>query len=104
MRRFGGLFAAHIGNTRATWYDNNMEAVRNYIHVNPTVCHGQPHFAHTRILVHTVLELLEAGEPVEEITGASYYPMLTEKHIAAALHYASELLKTRAYVPQTALR
>lgn len=81
-----------------------MKAIHDYIQVDPTVCHGQPHFAGTRILVHTVLELLEAGVSTEEIIGAEYYPTLTRKHVAAALHYASELLKTRAYVPQTALR
>lgn len=75
-----------------------------YIAVNPAVCHGKPHFRGTRILVHTILELLEARVPIEEITGKAYYPVLTQKHIAAALHYASELLKTRAYVPQGALR
>ncbi|MEK7087840.1 MAG: DUF433 domain-containing protein [Patescibacteria group bacterium] len=78
--------------------------MHDYIQVDPAIGHGQPHFTGTRILVHTVLELLEAGVPIEEITGAEYYPALTKKHIAAALHYASELLKTRSYVPQTALR
>lgn len=61
-----------------------MNATPNYIQVDPTICHGQPHFAGTRILVHTVLELLEAGVPIEEIVGADYYPTLTKKHVAAA--------------------
>ena len=81
-----------------------MKTTREYIAVDPNICHGQPHFAGTRILVHTVLELLEAGVPTEEIVGADYFPTLTRKHVAAALHYVSELLKTRTYVPQTALR
>ncbi len=81
-----------------------MKTTREYIAVDPNICHGQPHFAGTRILVHTVLELLEAGVPTEEIVGANYFPTLTGKHVAAALHYVSELLKTRAYVPQTSLR
>ncbi len=81
-----------------------MKALHDYIAVDPTICHGQPHFAGTRILVHTVLELLEAGVPTEEIVGAEYYPSLTQKHVSAALHYVGELLKTRAYVPQTAVR
>lgn len=80
------------------------EDIGEYIAINPTVCHGKPHFRGTRILVHTILELLEARVPAAEITGKAYYPTLTERHIEAALHYASELLKTRAYVPQGTLR
>ena len=81
-----------------------MKNIAQYIAVDPRICHGKPHFQGTRILVHTILELLEARVPVEEITGKTYYPTLTQKHIEAALHYASELLKTRAYVPQGAVR
>ena len=80
------------------------DTVANYIAIDPKICHGKPHFQGTRILVHTILELLEARVPVEEITGTQYYPSLTPRHIEAALHYASELLKTRAYVPQGTLR
>jgi uncharacterized protein (DUF433 family) len=82
----------------------HMNTKLNYIQVDPNICHRQPHFANTRILVHTVLELLKAGVPTGKIIGANYYPALTKKHVEAALHYASELLKTRAYVPQTTLR
>jgi len=56
----------------------------DYIAVDPNICHGQPHFTGTRILVHTVLELLGTGMLVEEIVGADYYPALTEKHLAVA--------------------
>lgn len=81
-----------------------MENINQYIAVDPRICHGKPHFQGTRILVHTILELLEARVPMAEITSTKYYPALTQQHIEAALHYASELLKTRAYVPQGALR
>jgi len=54
-------------------------------------------------MVYLVLELLEAGVPVEQIIGPDYYPQLTRKHIEAALHYAGELLKTREYAAQGAL-
>ena len=70
---------------------------------DPDICHGKPCFRGTRIVVHLVLELLAAGIPIEEIVGPHYYPQLTRDHVAAALHYASELLKTRVYVPQGAL-
>lgn len=78
--------------------------IADYITINPMVCHGKPCFKGTRIMVYLVLELLEAGLPVEEIVGPNYYPRLTRKHIEAALHYAGELIKTREYAAQGALR
>ncbi len=81
-----------------------MKYIARYIAVDPRICRGKPHFQGTRILVHAILELLEARVPAEEITGKMYYPTLTQKHIEAALHHASELLKSRAYVPQGTLR
>lgn len=83
---------------------NNHINIANYIAVNPLICHGKPCFKGTRIMVYLVLELLEAGVPVEEIIGPNYYPQLTRKHIEAALHYAGELLKTREYAFEGALR
>lgn len=74
----------------------------DYIATNPRICHGKPCFKGTRIMVYLVLELLEAGVPVEEIL-KNYYPQLTRTHIKAALHYAGALLQTREYVPQGAL-
>ena len=78
--------------------------INDYIVADPRICHGKPTFKNTRIMVYLVLELLEAGISVEEITGPDYYPQLTRKHIEAALHYAGSLLKTREYVSQVALR
>ena len=77
--------------------------IQDYISVDPRICHGKPCFKGTRIMVYLVLELLEAGVPVEEIIGPNYYPQLTRKHIEAALHYASDLLKTREYASQGSL-
>ncbi len=78
--------------------------ITDYITVDPAVCHGKPCFKGTRIMVYLVLGLLEEGVSVEEITGDQYYPQLSQRHIAAALHYAGELLKTREYASQVALR
>ena len=63
----------------------------SYISVHPNICHGQPCFTGTRIMVYLVLELLEAGETPEQILAS--YPQLTKDHIQAALHYAAELIK-----------
>ncbi|OIO73290.1 MAG: hypothetical protein AUJ85_08485 [Elusimicrobia bacterium CG1_02_37_114] len=74
---------------------------QNYINrivVNPEICHGQPCFKGTRIMVYLVLELLEAGETPEQII-AEYYPKLTKDDIKAAIHYATELIKNNEFVP-----
>lgn len=69
--------------------------VKEYISVDPEVCHGQPCFKGTRIMVSSVLELLEAGQKVEEILEG--YPSLKVEHIQAALHLAARLLSEDRY-------
>lgn len=69
--------------------------IEDYITIDPKVCHGQPCFKGTRIMVYLILELLEAGERPEEIIKT--YPMLTIDSIKAALHFAAELIKTEEY-------
>lgn len=59
-----------------------------YVTANPEICHGKLTFTGTRIMVWQVLEMLEAGETVEEIL--EDYPSLTREHIKAALHFAAE--------------
>ncbi len=75
-----------------------MNNFTKYISIDPNICHGQPCFKGTRIMVYLVLELLEAGVTPEEIF-RSYYRSLTLRHIQAALHYAAELMKTGESVP-----
>ena len=80
-----------------------MTNVKKYIEVNPNVCHGQPCFAGTRIMVYLVLELLESGVDSSEIL-TRYYPKLTPKHIQAALHFAADLIKNSESVPFAKIR
>lgn len=75
-----------------------MNNLKKYITVDPNICHGQPCFKGTRILVYLVLEMLEDGEDPASILKNSY-PQLTKKHIQAALHYAAEVIKTGEFVP-----
>ncbi|MCG2707509.1 MAG: DUF433 domain-containing protein [Candidatus Omnitrophica bacterium] len=70
----------------------------NYISVDPKICHGQPCFTNTRILIYLILEMLEAGETPENII-KNAYPQLTQHHIQAALHYAAEVIKTGEFIP-----
>lgn len=69
--------------------------IADCITTDAEVCHGQPCFKETRIMVYLVLELLEAGESPEQILKS--YPPLTKKHIKAALHFAAEMIKSEEY-------
>jgi len=70
--------------------------ILDYISVDREICHGKPCFKGTRIIVASVLALLEAGETSEEILDA--YPGLTLKHVQAALHLAEQLLEGEQYL------
>jgi uncharacterized protein (DUF433 family) len=62
-----------------------------YVIKDPKVCHGKPVFKGTRIMVWQVLEMLAAGEKVNDILKS--YPSLTKEMIEEALSYAAEILK-----------
>ena len=66
----------------------NRIEISKYISVNPKICGGQPCFRGTRIMVWLLLEMLAAGETIEEIL--EDYPSLTNSHIKAALLYAAK--------------
>ncbi len=66
---------------------------RDYITVDPNVCHGQACIAGTRVMVSVVLDNLAAGLTAEEITES--YPAVSPNAVAAALHYATELARER---------
>lgn len=68
--------------------------INEYIVADTEICHGRPTFKGTRIMVWQVLEMLEAGVPVEEIMNSFIAP-LTKEHIKAALQYAANLMKGR---------
>ncbi len=68
--------------------------ISKFIVADSEICHGKPTFKGTRIMVWQVLEMLEAGMPVKEIT-ASFITPLTKEHIKAALHYAADLTRGR---------
>ena len=66
---------------------------RDYITVDPNVCHGQACIAGTRVMVSVVLDNLAAGLTAEEI--AESYPAVSPTAVTAALHYATELARER---------
>ena len=66
---------------------------REYISVDPNVCHGQACIAGTRVMVTVVLDNLAAGLSAEEI--AETYPSVSVDAVKACLVYAAELAKER---------
>ena len=65
--------------------------INKYIIADPQICHGKLTFKDTRIMVWQILEMLEAGEPVEKIL--KEHPSLTREHVKAALSYAAAITK-----------
>ena len=70
--------------------------INEYIIADSEICHGKPTFKGTRVMVHSILEMLEAESSVKEILEA--YPSLTKEHVKAALHYAAERLAGERFV------
>ena len=68
------------------------------IEVNPDICHGQPCIQGTRIMVYTIIELLETGLTPDDIL-KDYYPNITKDAIRECLHYAASLIKDQEYIP-----
>lgn len=56
----------------------------------PDVCGGKPVVRGTRITVQSVIEMLAAGDPVEEVLAA--YPALRRDDVLACLRYSSQLM------------
>jgi len=72
--------------------------INKYIVADTNICHGQPTFKDTRIMVSIILEMLQDKATTEEILEA--YPSLTEEHIMAALEFAAELASKRYKLTQ----
>jgi uncharacterized protein (DUF433 family) len=66
---------------------------REYISVDPAVCHGKACVAGTRIMVSVILDNLAAGLAVDEILQS--YPSLSREAVHAAIAYAAELARER---------
>lgn len=70
-----------------------MEASKDRIEINPSVCGGRPVFRGTRITVAGVLEFLQAGDTVEDIL--DNFPELKPEDIDAAWAYVLDLASGR---------
>lgn len=72
--------------------------MQDRIEVNPDICHGQPCIKGTRIMVYTIIELIESGLTPGDIT-KDYYPDIKKDDIKQCLHYAASLIKNQEYIP-----
>ena len=70
--------------------------MHRYIAIDPEICHGKPCFKGTRVMVSTILELLESGQSYQDIRKG--YPAVTPDHVRAALHFAHQVLEQGQFV------
>ncbi|CAG0976302.1 MAG: hypothetical protein MPEBLZ_00314 [Candidatus Methanoperedens nitroreducens] len=68
-----------------------IKILGRYIIADPSICHGEPTFRGTRILVKDVLEQIESGMAWEAII-EEWGGKLTRDAIADAIHLAREAL------------
>lgn len=68
-----------------------------FIELNPQVMTGKPVIKGTRITVERIMEMVAAGDTVEDILEA--YPHLTKEQILAALRFATNIFKNEEIYP-----
>jgi uncharacterized protein (DUF433 family) len=61
---------------------------RDYITVDPSICHGKACITGTRIMVSVILDNLAAGLTAAEIVAS--YPSLSREAVQAAIMYAAD--------------
>ncbi len=66
---------------------------KDYIIVDPDICHGMACIKGTRVMVSVVLDNLAAGISSAEIMRS--YPSLSAEAIQASIAYAAELARER---------
>ena len=66
---------------------------REYVTVDPEVCHGKPCVKGTQVMVSVILDNLAVEQTPEEIV--ERYPSVTREAIQASLAYAADLASER---------
>jgi uncharacterized protein (DUF433 family) len=62
----------------------------NWIEIHPDVCNGRPVLRGTRIAVQSVLEMLTAGDSVQDVLQA--FPSLRHEQVLACVEHAARLM------------
>ncbi|HJR57823.1 MAG TPA: DUF433 domain-containing protein [Vicinamibacterales bacterium] len=71
-----------------------MKQTELVIHSDPEIMGGTPVFVGTRVSLATLLDYLEAGQPLSEFL--EDFPAVTKEQAVAALEQAKEALLARA--------
>ncbi len=71
-----------------------MTATSPVVHTDPDILSGTPVFVGTRVPVHTLLDYLEAGDPLDEFL--EDFPSVTREQAVAALRLAKQMLVAHA--------
>ncbi|HKI37538.1 MAG TPA: DUF433 domain-containing protein [Gemmataceae bacterium] len=71
-----------------------MPAICPPVHSDPDILGGTPVFVGTRVPVRTLLDYLEAGEPLDEFLDD--FPSVTREQAVAALEFAKQALVANA--------
>jgi uncharacterized protein (DUF433 family) len=71
-----------------------MATVELPIHSDPEIMGGTPVFVGTRVPVQTLLDYLEAGDPLDEFL--DNFPSVSREQAIAVLELAKEMLLARA--------
>ncbi len=66
---------------------------REFVIVDPSICHGQACIRGTRVMVSAILDNVAAGESRESILES--YPTISVEAISAAIAYAADLARER---------
>lgn len=74
-----------------------MNDWRDRIHQNPTICHGKPCIAGTRVMISVILDNLAEGLSCDQIVAE--YPPLVLEDVLAAIAYAAALTREEELVP-----
>lgn len=74
--------------------DGYMPAESLPIHSDPEIMGGTPVFVGTRVPVQTLLDYLEAGDPLDEFL--EDFPSVSREQVVAVLELAKEMLLARA--------
>ena len=72
-----------------------MQQQPEVIHSDPEIMSGMPVFVGTRVPVRTLLDYLEAGDPLDEFLDD--FPSVSRELAVAALEMAKKMLDSYAY-------
>lgn len=75
-----------------------MAAKNPVVHSDPNILSGTPVFVGTRVPFQTLLDYLEAGDPLDEFLDD--FPTVTREQAVAALEQAKEALLAHACPPR----